>query len=511
MLRFGKNNKPWAMLAVVAALLLSVFSFSYIHPDEHFQSIEILLWKWNPNAFGVTIPWEFAQGARSFAPLFLWYLPLYPIISSYQPAYNPLHLLVVFRVYNYLMYVGILAFVLKKNYCNNKKQKYYNTFILVFTSHITISYQTHTFSNGIETNLLLLAMYLIHKLLKSQKRNRLFSLALGTILAVGIFNRVTFASFLFLPLLKLAMNSSIPKNIQILIPAGFMFLLVSYVQIKVDTYFFKSDSLVVSPIVNLTYNVNSANLSIHGLHPRFTHFLVNIPQMLGPLTIPLISWRVLKLDIWVLSIIGGLSILSIFPHQELRFLIPLMPIFCIVLVSQRLRIPKILFKAWFLFNITMYVVMGVLHQAGNIMFFQQKDLAKSVESSVHIWWKTYSPPTWMYLQPDMSSATTSFCLNKQGLQQIEVFENYKKGFNEVIDLKGCDTELLEQVLHHYLFGKNTSCIVNMPSSVAYKLKDMNYKFSKVWETKYNLDMDHFDFSNPESFKLGMAAYMVEKL
>ena len=51
----------------------------------------------------------------------------------------------------------------------------------------------------------------------------------------------------------------------------------------------------------------------------------------------------------------------------------------------------------------------------------------------------------------------------------------------------------------------------MPSSVAYKLKDMNYKFSKVWETKYNLDMDHFDFSNPESFKLGMAAYMVEKL
>ncbi|KAL6940702.1 hypothetical protein ACO0QE_004615 [Hanseniaspora vineae] len=159
----------------------------------------------------------------------------------------------------------------------------------------------------------------------------------------------------------------------------------------------------------------------------------------------------------------------------------------------------------------MYVVMGVLHQAGNILFFQNQELAKSIESSVHIWWKTYSPPTWLYLQPGMSSATTSFRISKDGLKQVEVFEDYRQGSNGVIDLKGCDTELLEEVLHHYLTEIKTSCVVNMPLSVAYKLKDMKFKFSKVWETKYNLDMDHFDFSNPKSFNLGMAAYSVEHL
>ena len=175
MFSVGKNNKPWAILAVVVSLILSIFSFSYIHPDEHFQSIEILLWKWNSNAFGVTIPWEFQQGARSFAPLFLWYLPLFPIINAYQPSYNPLYLLMVFKAYNFLVYFGILRFVLDKLYYNNKRQKFSNTLILIFTSYITVSYQTHTFSNGIETNLLLIAMYLVATLLSNQTRAALVS------------------------------------------------------------------------------------------------------------------------------------------------------------------------------------------------------------------------------------------------------------------------------------------------------------------------------------------------
>lgn len=30
------------------------------------------------------------------------------------------------------------------------------------------------------------------------------------------------------------------------------------------------------------YNANPDNLKLHGLHPLYTHVLVNLPQILGP-------------------------------------------------------------------------------------------------------------------------------------------------------------------------------------------------------------------------------------
>lgn len=43
--------------------------------------------------------------------------------------------------------------------------------------------------------------------------------------------------------------------------------------------------IVITPINNLLYNLNVDNLAQHGIHPRYTHFAINLPLLYGPLAI----------------------------------------------------------------------------------------------------------------------------------------------------------------------------------------------------------------------------------
>jgi hypothetical protein len=44
-------------------------------------------------------------------------------------------------------------------------------------------------------------------------------------------------------------------------------------------------NIVVTPLNNLIYNMNTENLALHGIHPRYTHFAINLPLLYGPLFI----------------------------------------------------------------------------------------------------------------------------------------------------------------------------------------------------------------------------------
>lgn len=41
--------------------------------------------------------------------------------------------------------------------------------------------------------------------------------------------------------------------------------------------------IVLTPLNNLVYNLNVDNLAKHGIHPRYTHLLINLPLLFGPL------------------------------------------------------------------------------------------------------------------------------------------------------------------------------------------------------------------------------------
>ena len=72
---------------------------------------------------------------------------------------------------------------------------------LVASSYVTWTYQTHTFSNSIETLVVLWSLVMIQRLMDNkQKKDSLLSPSiLGALLTFGVFNRITFPAFVFLP------------------------------------------------------------------------------------------------------------------------------------------------------------------------------------------------------------------------------------------------------------------------------------------------------------------------
>lgn len=176
---------------------------------------------------------------------------------------------------------------------------------------------------------------------------------------------------------------------------------------------------VITPLNNLRYNSQNSNLALHGLHPHYQHFIINLPQLLGPAMVPLLTWlqpfRPSKLDAILAntpltSALTGTLILSFIPHQEPRFLIP-----CIPLLLTCIRLPSSAFWrrnfwiSWIIFNSLMAVLMGVYHQGGVIpaQIAMPKVIKSANTSEVTVfWWKTYPAPTYLIGAPSLDVELT---------------------------------------------------------------------------------------------------------
>ena len=216
---------------------------------------------------------------------------------------------------------------------------------------------------------------------------------------------------------------------------GALFTIVAIIS---DTAFFGSttakstlDALhhspIITPLNNVIYNSNSANLALHGLHSRYQHFLVNLPELLGPAYIAIVisfflrRWPSLTVPPWLnnmrfYSAISGTAILSIFPHQEARFLIPTVPLLLSCINPPRSRL---VLAIWMVFNAAMGCLMGIYHQGGiiptqlaipSIAMQTETTRLSMAESSPNyttatakvFWWKTYPPPTWLIGDPTIT-------------------------------------------------------------------------------------------------------------
>ena len=191
--------------------------------------------------------------------------------------------------------------------------------------------------------------------------------------------------------------------------AALGFLMTTVILITGDTYYYlgripqladifpPTARVVITPLNNLRYNTDVANLALHGIHNRLTH-LVNLPSLLGPPLILLFTQRPHNFLGMITAFVGVFG-LSSFPHQEARFLLPAVPLLLssirIPLASTSKRIIWVL-KASFAFNIVLGLLMGVYHQGG-VVRAQQAIGNLSQQSVIDgvIWWKTYPPPDWI--------------------------------------------------------------------------------------------------------------------
>ncbi|RYG55820.1 hypothetical protein EON66_04390, partial [archaeon] len=227
-------------------------------------------------------------------------------------------------------------------------------------------------------------------------------------------------------------------------------VLSSLLCIQSDTMFFSADHAptlpwlwnvsvrewVVAPWTNMLYNLDHNNLALHGLHPRVQHVLVNghlmfsVAWLLLPVATSALVWshmcgrhparasaslharsnsktsggskelrvgtvtrsqaQAATMSVCIIAV--SLAALSSAPHQEPRFLLPLLyPLaMCASFVASaraHARVPRFFVRAlvgaWLLGNVALGVFFGGLHQAGvTPAFLRLSDLLTAHASAV---------------------------------------------------------------------------------------------------------------------------------
>ncbi|CAL8095432.1 unnamed protein product [Calicophoron daubneyi] len=267
----------------------------------------------------------------------------------------------------------------------------------------------------------------------------------------------------------------------ILLPGAVCALIASLVLhlcLVIDTAYFTNNNflqlllkrslnsdLICAPCRFFTYNSDHNQLAEHGTHSRFLHLLVNFPLIFGPFVcaftlFPPSPFRSGRTLFWFSTILP-LAILSIIPHQEPRFLIPLVPFALIVSgfrleshftnASSRHRFMTF----WFIQQFLLFLVFGSLHQGGLVRFFHSLPSWNSSSHAVcpvYVFFHTYMPPRFPFGNPRSSTPLV----------------NSSYPCNSVIDLHGSSLKVLQETLDNLRserVWKNKTVNVIYPGSV----------------------------------------------
>ena len=309
--------------------------------------------------------------------------------------------------------------------------------------------------------------------------------AISLILVVGIFNRPTFPIFAAVPCALFMLcdrshhksyGSWIKTCIFKIFKMSAWVSVSSIIIILCDSFYYGSISsrdfdhllqnvnylntiamkATVAPLNFVKYNVNPENLAEHGLHSRFQHLLVNTPLLFGILAVfPIFSLckMVYKLfskvsedrnqrptsgkpyvrEFLILTYLVPIALLSYFPHQEPRFLIPLL---CPIALLYGHHLFDIQFKwyialFWVVFNIFLCgLFYGALHQGGLIpSIYEVRDrILKEPYANYHVIFShTYMPPRHLFQIPNPASKEDIFVRDDSTFKHPKV---------EVHDMKG---------------------------------------------------------------------------
>ncbi|KAK6063876.1 GPI mannosyltransferase 4 [Seiridium cupressi] len=508
-------------LLLVLVRLYFALSPSYLHPDENFQGPEVIAGE--IFSYPVRRTWEFTSEypIRSVFPLWPVYgLPMLLLrwlwIGNGKDGEIPP--IAVFWSLRVLMF--ILSFVLEDWAIHELVQSPRHrriAILMVASSYVTWTFQTHTFSNSIETLAVAWSLVLIERILDTsqQTSSLLASTVLGVVAVFGVFNRITFPAFLLIPGIRLIPYFwKKPLSLVVLAASVSATLIIA---ISLDTSFYTPRSInwfdllrhpVVTPWNNLRYNMSPANLAQHGLHPWYQHLLVNTPTLLGPAAGLLLFKPHLSLRLY--SAVSGVFVLSMFQHQEARFLLPTVP-----LILSSLQLPKnpsilkIWVGAWIVFNVILSLLMGLYHQGGIVP--GQVFLSKQPDATQAIWWKTYMPPIWL-LNGKNEVLRTQDVMDMEGTKLLEELER----------LATCDTPA-DRRNNEYLKERNGTYLI-APLSATWLDPYLPNKgldglrFREVWRHRQHLNLDDLDWAEDGFWptvkrvigRRGLAAWRITK-
>ncbi|XP_053565013.1 GPI mannosyltransferase 4 [Bombina bombina] len=497
----------WGGLSILRIAWCLVPQFGYLHPDEFFQSPEVMAG--DILDLDITRPWEFLPGSpcRTVVIPLLTSGTIFWILGVLQQmgivtTYCSYLLLVLPR-----LLITLFSFLLDLSIYNiapNWGSDRWKAMVLLAGSYVTLVFYTRTLSNAVEG--ILFALFLLLTSTGSSNRNKTLWTArtnhlLGIILAAGFFNRPTFLGFSFMPFLYWTQHDStsqfsfrsvfikVLKLLPCAVPTALVFILADTLYYRGHHLFsfnstktfreYLRQNIVLTPLNFLRYNLNPQNLAQHGAHLPFTHLVVNGIMLFGVLHISvvlsgikLLIRRISQLlfkgyyrssetkkaffsrqtsSSLLLFYFVPLALLSLFSHQEPRFLIPL--IIPLVLFAANYNIVINRIYAIVLYNMLGAFFFGCLHQAGLVpsLFHIQKTLGShflpgtSLAHHTLLFTHTYMPPKYLLcLKKEQNSVDV---IDLAGFNKDQLCQKLRDTKDKVSNIS---KQLLEEKTHYFL-------------------------------------------------------------
>jgi GPI mannosyltransferase 4 len=418
-------------LLIVLRVLVGVFLPGYVHPDEFFQGGQELFFGCPP-----FVPWELEprHAVRSIVPptVMTWLpLRLYSwVIGIELEQLTGREVLVVPRWWCAI--ASVLAIDTVVYLMTTQTQRQDGTTIIVTrntkvptnsmwilaTSWPAWVLVNRPFTNGVETMFLAIVLYLTMGSMPIQQRMTIIrNVILGITCAIGLFTRFTIVFFVMpAMMIHLIRTFSAVGGIIRIASCSVAFLGTAGLIILADTVYYGGTitdwTSFIAPWNAFRYNSRTDNLQNHGLHPRWTHAVVNMFILFGPMALFFYaslaitmfrrSTKTTVLHLYTLhqgcvwTIVSGLSFLSLAPHQEPRFLTPLIVPLCIVMGATKLWSSVNFRLLWIAFNVVLFVVFGILHQGGIVPAILSNDMFNHDEPPLSIlFYRTYMPPSFL--------------------------------------------------------------------------------------------------------------------
>jgi phosphatidylinositol glycan class Z len=203
----------------------------------------------------------------------------------------------------------------------------------------------------------------------------------GMLSVTGSYVRITFPVFAWPVVLYHILSRPAPSRLAMNIAGGIL-TLSAFLVYDMNHY----GRWVFPPLNNAIYNSKIENLQLHGLHPWYTQILIGMPLLFAPLLFSLKPRISTTQDLICLAtILSGLVVLSIVPHQEPRFLLPLL--LPLVLLQKNARPSKFI----------RYIMILHIGIAGFYAFAHQATVVscamKEVEGKCTAFYETDPPPS----------------------------------------------------------------------------------------------------------------------
>jgi len=279
--------------------------------------------------------------------------------------------------------------------------------------------------------------------------------------------------------------------------------------IATDTAFYSPGTLTlatllhnptITPLNNFLYNAQSSNLALHGLHPYYQHLFINLPQLLGPAIPLLLTLAPPSRTPHLLSALSGTFFLSLFRHQEPRFLLPAIPlILSSIRLPTSLHLRRSFLASWLVFNASFGVLFGIYHQAGVIPTQLWLGTLNDTAATA-LWWKTYSPPVWL-LDGNGSSVNTTDLMGMEAEKMLVQLRStvapchssgprHERNPNPSVD--GNDGG--EEARTTYLVAPHSALFLDRYTAPGPETAvESDLRFELVWMYRRHINLDDVDF------------------